>query len=143
MDGKEADSGKLAIGSLYRMRVVVSSARDRSFVAIRVPVASGCEIVDSRFLTAARVAQRPEGGTEESADPELWRPSAIQSIYDNEVRYFFDFFDKGQRSMEFVFRAGSSGTYPLPPATAECMYEPEIFGRGAGGITIIGEAPRR
>jgi hypothetical protein len=45
--------------------------------------------------------------------------------------------------MEFVFRAGSSGTYPLPPATAECMYEPEIFGRGAGGITIIGEAPRR
>ncbi len=143
MDGSSADRQKLALGSLYRMRVVVSSARDRTFVAIRVPVPSGCEIIDSRFVTAARVAETPRAESEGEESRNIWRPSAIQSIYDNEVRYFLDQFDKGRTSMEFVFRAGTVGTYPVPPATAECMYEPEIFGRGAGGVTVIGEAARR
>ncbi len=147
LDGKPADRSRLTEGSLYRMKIVVSSPRDRSFVALRVPVASGCEILDSRFVTTARVKEKPRAGGEADGgqveNPDAWVPEALQSIFDNEVRYFIDFFEKGQREMEFVFRAGTAGTFPVPPAVAECMYEPEFFGRGAGGVTVIGEGTRR
>ncbi|MDR0539775.1 MAG: hypothetical protein LBG74_04635 [Spirochaetaceae bacterium] len=36
-----------------------------------------------------------------------------------------------------MFRAARRGVYPTPPAAAECMYEPEIFGRTAGTLWMI------
>ncbi|MCK5201027.1 MAG: hypothetical protein KAR21_21890, partial [Spirochaetales bacterium] len=56
-----------------------------------------------------------------------------------EVQYFFDNFKSGKREVEFYFRAVRPGVYPTPPIQAECMYEPEIFGRTAGRLVIIDE----
>ena len=43
------------------------------------------------------------------------------------------------KEMEFYFRAVRPGIYPTPPVQAECMYEPEIFGRTQGKLVIIDE----
>ena len=64
---------------------------------------------------------------------------SAREIYDNEIRYFWDGFQKGWQQVEFLFRAVRQGDFTVPGATAECMYEPEVFGRAAGGVYGISE----
>jgi uncharacterized protein YfaS (alpha-2-macroglobulin family) len=56
---------------------------------------------------------------------------------DNEIQYFWDRFYKGESTVSFLFRTARRGVYPTPPAQAECMYEPEIFGRSQGLLYTI------
>ena len=58
-------------------------------------------------------------------------------IYDNEIQFFWDNFNVGSSTVSFTFRATRRGIYPTPPVQAECMYEPEIFGRSDGYLVEI------
>ena len=60
-----------------------------------------------------------------------------QAIYDNEIQFFWDRFRKGSTTAEFKFRTVRRGVFPVPPVTAECMYEPEVFGRTKGLLYTI------
>jgi uncharacterized protein YfaS (alpha-2-macroglobulin family) len=60
-----------------------------------------------------------------------------QVIMDNEIQYFWDWFNKGETTISFLFRTTRRGVYPTPPVQAECMYEPEIFGRSRGLLYTI------
>ena len=117
----------LESGKTYKMQVEISSEKERTYTAVRVPIPSGCEILDSRFATSGSEAQISTGSG--------WYSST--AILDNEAQFFFNHFAKGTRSIEFTFRAARRGVYPLVPVLAECMYEPEIFGRGDGLICTI------
>ncbi|MDR0589138.1 MAG: hypothetical protein LBG25_01190 [Spirochaetaceae bacterium] len=142
-EGNPVRDGRLIPGKTYTRRVLVSSPRDRTFVALRVPVPSGAEIVDAALVTSATVPPEPEG--EEA--PETGRFAAYESwqdlrplrfILDDEIRFHWNYFSQGKAEVEFRFRAVMPGVYPTPPAQAECMYEEEIFGRGAGELVRIG-----
>jgi uncharacterized protein YfaS (alpha-2-macroglobulin family) len=61
----------------------------------------------------------------------------MRFIMDDEARFHWDFFRAGRQEVEFRFRAVMPGVYPTPPASAECMYEEEIFGRSAGELVRI------
>jgi len=63
-------------------------------------------------------------------------------IMDDEAIFHWDFFPSGKKEVEFRFRAVMPGVYPTPPVQAECMYEEEIFGRGAGELYRIGDTKR-
>jgi uncharacterized protein YfaS (alpha-2-macroglobulin family)/ABC-type sulfate/molybdate transport systems ATPase subunit len=127
----------LVPGETYTRRITVSSSRDRTFLALCSPVPSGAEIVDAVFVTSSTVppAAEPE------AEQELWydyrRAEPLRFVMDDEIRFHWDFFPAGKREVEFRFRAVMPGVYPTPPASAECMYEPEIFGRAAGELVQI------
>ena len=130
-DGKTIAGNVLAIGETYRQRVFVSTSRTRSYSAITVPVPSGAEILDTSFATT---------GSYEADGPEYgyWqRP--VEKIYDNKVVYYFDDLEPGSVEVVFLFRAVSRGVFPTPPVTAECMYEPEVFGRSGGRLLIFAE----
>jgi uncharacterized protein YfaS (alpha-2-macroglobulin family) len=58
-------------------------------------------------------------------------------IMDNEARFFWDSFRKGEATVQFQFRCSRRGVYPTPPVQAECMYEGEIFGRSKGLLYTI------
>ncbi len=133
LSGTPVTGNTLSIGATYRMKVHLSSSRDRTFLALRVPLPSGAEILDTSFVTTGRVPGLPDA---EEGNP-WWRPLPVKEILDNEVRYVWDSFPKGKESLEFLFRATSRGVFPTPPATAECMYEPEVFGRDEGKILVI------
>ncbi|GHV18393.1 hypothetical protein FACS189493_7780 [Spirochaetia bacterium] len=135
-DGRPVTDGRLVAGKVYTRRVVVSSPRTRSYVAVRVPVPSGAEIVDASFVTSATVPPVNSNPTEQ--DP--WSPREqppLQFIMDDEVRFHWDHFPQGKKEAVFRFRAVMPGVYPTPPAAAECMYEGEVFGRAAGELIII------
>lgn len=118
-------SGALQLGDVYRMHCVIYSGRDRDFLALRLPLPSGAETIDGSLATSQIIR-----GQEEHEDPWYFRP--VQRIYDDEVRFYYDTFHRGKREVSFLFRATTPGTFPTPPATAELMYEEEVFGRTGG-----------
>jgi len=118
-------SGPLQLGDVYRMHCVIYSSRDRDFLALRLPLPSGAETIDGSLATSQVVR-----GQEENEDPWYFRP--VQRIYDDEVRFYYDTFHRGKREVSFLFRTTTPGTFPTPPATAELMYEEEVFGRTGG-----------
>jgi uncharacterized protein YfaS (alpha-2-macroglobulin family) len=136
--GGEIAGTSLRSGKTYLARARLSSSKDRTFVALRVPLPSGVEVLDAAFVTTPRYAGEEGPGDEaywdDGDDPR--RPSAMV-IMDNEVRYFWDSFSKGEAAAEFFFRAVRRGVYPTPPVQAECMYEGEIFGRSPGLLYTI------
>jgi len=133
--GAELKSSALQSGKTYRAKVRVSSSRDRSYLALRVPVPSGAEILDMAFVTTASYEESggAQGNIEESNSSWL----SYQAIMDNEIQYFWDRFYKGESTVSFLFRTARRGVYPTPPVQAECMYEAEIFGRSKGLIYTI------
>jgi uncharacterized protein YfaS (alpha-2-macroglobulin family) len=118
-------SGPLQLGDVYRMHCVIYSSRDRDFLALRLPLPSGAETIDGSLATSQIVR-----GQQEYEDTWYLRP--VQRIYDDEVRFYYDRFHRGKREVSFLFRATTPGTFPTPPATAELMYEEEVFGRTGG-----------
>ena len=124
----------LESGKTYEMAIRLSSGKDYTFVALRAPIPSGAEIVDAAFVTSASNDYDEEDAEESWTD---WRDASKQQIYDNEVQYFWNSWEKGGTTVRFKFRAARRGVFPCPPATAECMYENEIFGRSSGVLYVI------
>ena len=128
--GEKVDASNLKSGEIYRQKVFVTTTKERTFVALRAAVPAGCEIMNAAFETTATVPQKAESKV---ANPYRFaRRMSHQDIYDAEIRCFWNYLPAGTQSFEFLFRAGRNGTYQTPAILAECMYEPEIFGRSAG-----------
>lgn len=147
--GALVTSDKLESGKIYKQKIFVSTPKERTFVALRVPVPAGAEILNSAFTTTASV---PQHGTSENgvlsgsrkigiASRKMILPPMYsishQDIYDAEVQCFWDYLPQGMQQIEFMFRPVRNGNYSVPSIQAECMYEPEIFGRTDGKIWTI------
>ncbi|MGA2612537.1 MAG: MG2 domain-containing protein [Spirochaetia bacterium] len=147
-NGKTIDGTALALGQVYRMKLVFYSSRDRTFVALRAPIPSGAEPIDGSLVTSQIVKQQADQGasadngdntdTGDSGDQEVSPPDYTSRIYDSEVRFFFDQLDRGRHEVSFLFRTTTPGSFPTPPVQAELMYQPEVFGRTAGAVYTIG-----
>ena len=133
-DSENSSMITLESGKTYEMAIRLSSGKDYTFVALRAPIPSGAEILDAAFVTTASNDYEEEDTEESWTD---WRNLSKQQIYDNEVQYFWNSWDKGGTTVRFKFRAARRGVFPCPPATAECMYENEIFGRSSGVLYVI------
>lgn len=121
---------ELESGKLYKAKVRIESTKNRNFVALRCPIPSGCEILDSTFVTSGFEAE-----IETSNDWNHYLSNKV--IYDNEIQFFYDTFKTGSAEVTFTFRAVRRGVYPTPSVIAECMYESEIFGRNEGYLFTI------
>lgn len=138
--GATVTDGQLKAGTVYRAKVTVSTTRDRTFVACRAPIPSGAEVLNAAFATTEQFIGTAAENAEDGGVYGGGRFGlSSQEIYDNEVRYFWDVFPKGSQQVEFLFRTVRHGSFTVPSATAECMYEPEIFGRSKGGVFVISE----
>ena len=148
--GEVVTSNDLVSGRVYKEKVFISSTRNREYVAVRAPVPAGCEIMNAAFVTTGSI---PDAESEKHNDyyddygyddydyDSYYRNYnwglSYQGIYDSEVQYFWDYFPRGFQKVEFMFRASRCGNYNTPSATAECMYQEEIFGRSNGKVWTI------
>lgn len=146
---------ELESGKVYKVAIKLSSSRDRTYVALRAPIPSGAEILDATFVTTSEALGADDfdedgdyigSGYDSYSDDyddyygyyyggSHWMSN--QTIYDNEVQFFWDSFGRGETTAEFKFRAVRRGVFPTPSVNAECMYEPEIFGRTEGVLYTI------
>jgi uncharacterized protein YfaS (alpha-2-macroglobulin family) len=157
-DGNPVRDGRLVPGKTYTRRVLVSGSRDRTFMALRIPVPSGAEIIDAMLVTSPTIPPAEEGEAPENREAAVsvqaegrvagdtdaagyfWYDILpVRFVMDDEVRFHWDYFPAGRQEVQFRFRAVMPGIYPTPPAQAECMYEEEVFGRAAGELIRIGE----
>jgi alpha-2-macroglobulin len=136
LEGRKVTGSNLLEGETYRVIVHLTSPLKRDFLALRVPVPSGTVILDKSFVTTAHY-EGYDGPEELSGeDRSIARPNRTDILL-NEARFFYDRFPQGRGKAEFMIRAVRPGVYPLPPAQAECMYEPEVFGRNEGKLLFI------
>jgi uncharacterized protein YfaS (alpha-2-macroglobulin family) len=78
----------LQSGKLYKARVYVQTDRTREYVAVRAPIPSGAEILDSTLVTSASA-----GKMEYS---QSWRsPVSHKNVTDNELQFFWDQMQSG------------------------------------------------
>jgi uncharacterized protein YfaS (alpha-2-macroglobulin family) len=158
-DGTRLPWKELERGETYRMVVNLETPSRYYNLALRIPLPSGAEILDSSLTTTGRYAgdggvdQRDWTRETEYGDSTTyvdegymgrnsggWWFSSIRPekrIYDGEVHYYFGSVYEGSQTVSFLFRAVTPGIYPLAPARAELMDEPEVFGRSGGELAII------
>jgi uncharacterized protein YfaS (alpha-2-macroglobulin family) len=145
---KQTDERALA-GNLVLVDLVVVTPTPREQVVIDDPMPAGLEPVDSSLATSAASLQVPgEAGEDDdsSADPSDavaagtgWATADYhREMHDDRVLTFVEHMPAGMYHYRYLARATTLGTFVVPPTKAECMYEPEVYGRnGASHLEIV------
>lgn len=138
---------KFRAGDLVQTDLIVVAPTPRSWVVIEDPLPAGFEAVDTRLeTTASWLAAGPGPGSGAcQGDPDCEDPEALrdalahgraylpsqyhQEVRDDRVLFFVDHLAAGMYRYRYLARATTAGTFVVPPAKAEEMYSPEVFGR--------------
>ncbi|WP_455210457.1 alpha-2-macroglobulin family protein [Kaarinaea lacus] len=113
----------LTVGEVIEDHVQIVNSVDRTFVAVVAPLAAGLEILNPRLATAPPEAE-PKGRITLS-------PSYVAYL-DHQVAFYYDTLPKGVYDFYFRTRATVPGSFTLPAAYAEMMYQQAINGGSAG-----------
>jgi uncharacterized protein YfaS (alpha-2-macroglobulin family) len=128
-DGTPVDA--MIAGKRYRVEVALTSDMPQEYVAVEVPLPAGLEAVD-RSLGAGAAARA--AATVQS------RALSHLELRPDRVLLFFDDLEPGTTVQQIPVLATAAGTYALPGAVAEAMYQPEIRARTAARRIDIAEA---
>jgi alpha-2-macroglobulin len=113
----------------------VADAR-RTHVALVDPLPAGLEPVNP----ALQVSQTfpPE---ESSSDARMWcwcwHWFEHQNMRDDRVEAFTSYLEGGTYEYTYIARATTPGQFVVPPAKAEELYAPEVFGRSASATVVV------
>jgi hypothetical protein len=153
----------VAAGELVRVRLRVTVPSDRTFIVVDDALPAGLEAVDLSLRTASLAPgpgtgqqnnyltpEEAEGEGEEGAESESrwyygswdsgwWSPFDHKEMRDDRVVYSATVLWKGTYTMTYIARATTPGTFVRPPAHAEEMYNPAVYGRSDGGTFIVSE----
>ncbi len=150
-------------GALVRVRVRITVPTERSFVAVEDPLPAGLEPVDLSLRTAVLAATAPIAGNTpvgtrgefywgDEDDPMtswssgrwdagFWTPFEHRELRDDRVVWSATTVFPGRFTLSYLARATTPGRFVRPPAFAEEMYDPSVFGRTEGSVFTI-TAPR-
>jgi hypothetical protein len=157
------ESGKpvteIAEGDLVRVRLRISVPAERHFVILDDALPAGLEAVDLSLRTAGGVAG-PGAADSSAAEPpaegdrgELpwaygswdagwWTPFDHREMRDERVVFSATRLWPGSYTATYLARATTPGTFARPPAHAEEMYNPAVFGESDGGLFTVRAAGR-
>lgn len=126
--GQEIDFG---LGSVVEDHVRVMNPEDRAFTAVRVPLASGFEPLNPTLATAP--AEASPAGT-------ITRVPAWADYEDDAVTFYYDSLPAGTYDFYFRARANFEGSFSLPPAIAQVLYDLKVQGSSDGAPVGIAGA---
>ena len=112
----------LRVGDTVEVDVVLGSAMPRELVVLDDPIPAGCEAVNQSF---ANSDQRNQDTSVQITHREL---------RDDRVLSFFDRLPAGLTHVGYQLRVIAPGRFAHPPAKAECMYAPDVFGRTEASV---------
>jgi alpha-2-macroglobulin len=130
---------RFGAGDLVLADLVIVTPSPRQYVVIDDPLPAGFEAVDARLATTAAWLDVPSSDETHGpgADDALAHGRAFLSslhrreIRDDRVLFFVDQMAAGMYRYRYLARATTIGSFVQPPARAEAMYTPEVFGRTA------------
>ncbi|MBK8216463.1 MAG: hypothetical protein IPK71_22265 [Myxococcales bacterium] len=138
-------------GDLVLVDLLVVTPDPREHVVIDDPLPAGLEAVQAKLATTAHdLAVTEPGADGDGADEERSDEDEVangrgtayapyhREMRDDRVLTFVEHMPAGLFHYRYLARATSFGTFVVPPTRAECMYEPETFGRTAAGTFEVG-----
>ncbi|MGW8319562.1 MAG: alpha-2-macroglobulin family protein [Candidatus Promineifilaceae bacterium] len=137
-DVSQDENGVWHIKAGARVRVKLTMVADsrRYHVALVDPLPAGLEIVNPELAVSGDLPQDP-------GDPVYrygwwWGPwYEHQNMRDERAEAFTSLLWDGVYDYTYVARATTPGDFVVPPAKAEEMYSPEVFGRSGSDRVIV------
>jgi uncharacterized protein YfaS (alpha-2-macroglobulin family) len=124
-------------GARVRVRLTMLADNRRYHVALVDPLPAGLEIVNPALAVSGDVPQDPNA-------PDYrygwwwWGPwYEHQNMRDERAEAFTTLLWDGVHRYTYVARATTPGTFVVPPAKAEEMYSPEVFGRSGSDWVVV------
>jgi uncharacterized protein YfaS (alpha-2-macroglobulin family) len=155
-DGKPVT--EVAEGELVRVRLKLKVPAERHFVVLDDALPAGLEAVDLSLRTVGGIpgpgaadttsSAPPEGEGTEPGEPSYrwaygmwdagwWSPFDHRELRDDRVVYAATVLWKGEYTASYLARATTPGTFTRPPAHAEEMYNPAVYGESDGGTFTV------
>jgi uncharacterized protein YfaS (alpha-2-macroglobulin family) len=125
---------KVKAGTNVVVSLTLVTTGKRNFVVLEDPLPAGLEVLNTRFSTTSMqdvsaLAGAPQLGGYASNYAWWSNPFYHDEYYDDRFLTFADEVQPGIYHYRYLARATTKGTFVAPPAKAEEMYQPEVFGR--------------
>jgi hypothetical protein len=127
---------KIKAGTRVRVRVNMVAQARRYHVALVDPLPAGLEVLNPSLAVTEQIPRDPKAGGDD-AWRWTWPWYDHQNMRDERVEAFTTLLWEGVWEYSYVARATTLGTFVVPPAKAEEMYAPEVFGRSASDTVVI------
>jgi uncharacterized protein YfaS (alpha-2-macroglobulin family) len=141
---------RVAPGDLVLVDLMVVTTSPREQVVVDDPLPAGLEPVDTTLETTARSLDVADTGGQGEADDasrsdddaraagHAWSFAWFhREMHDDRVLTFVEHMPVGMFHYRYLARATTAGKFVVPPTRAECMYQPEVFGRtGATALEV-------
>jgi len=126
-------------GALVRVRLTMVADAVRTHVALVDPLPAGLEAVNPE-LPVGQTVPPPES----EVRPGWWWWDSWyehQNLGDDRVEAFAAWLPGGTYEYTYVARATTPGEFVTPPARAEQIYAPEVFGRSGSTRVVVADPP--
>ena len=124
-------------GARVRVRLTMVADNRRYHVALVDPLPAGLEIVNPALAVSGSVPQDPTS-QQSRYGWWWWGPwYEHQNMRDERAEAFTPLLWDGVYEYSYVARATTPGRFIVPPAKAEEMYSPEVFGRSSSAVVIV------
>lgn len=127
---------RIKAGARVRVKLTMVANTRRYHVALVDPLPAGLEIINPALAVAESTPSDPS--ERQNAWWWWWWPwYEHQNLRDERAEAFTTLLWEGVYTYTYVARATTPGEFVAPPAKAEEMYTPEVFGRSASDRVII------
>lgn len=124
-------------GARVRVRLTLVADNRRYHVALTDPLPAGLEIVNPDLAVSGSVPQDPDSPAYRYGWWWWGTWYEHQNMRDQRAEAFTSLLWEGVYTYTYVTRAVTPGSFVVPPAKAEEMYSPEVFGRSASDVVVI------
>ena len=124
-------------GARVRVRLTMVADNRRYHVALVDPLPAGLEIVNPALAVSGSTPQDPNGENYRYGWWWFWPWYEHQNMRDERAEAFTSLLWDGVYEYTYIARATTPGKFVVPPAKAEEMYSPEVFGRSASDWVIV------
>jgi uncharacterized protein YfaS (alpha-2-macroglobulin family) len=124
-------------GARVRVSLTMVTNNRRYHVALVDPLPAGLEIVNPALAVSGDVPSDPGQQPSPYSWWWWWNWYQHQNMRDERAEAFTTLLWEGVYDYSYVARATTPGTFVVPPAKAEEMYSPEVFGRSASDWVIV------
>ena len=125
-------------GAQVRVNVTMVNDSRRTNMALVDPMPAGFEALNPALAVTGEVDTR-RGGAADSWWSWTWYEH--QNLRDDRAEAFASYLWAGTHEYSYVVRATTPGTFVVPPAKAEEIYAPEVFGRSGTDTVIVQDGP--
>jgi uncharacterized protein YfaS (alpha-2-macroglobulin family) len=128
---------RIKAGARVRVRLTMVADNRRYHVALVDPLPAGLEIINPALAVSGSIPQDPNSSDYRYGWWWWWPWYEHQNMRDERAEAFTPLLWDGVYEYTYVARATTPGTFVVPPAKAEEMYSPEVFGRSASDWVIV------